>query len=425
MGANQKIQLTFNSKWLLVISLSVLILLMFFCCFYLFSGYHYLAAWYLKMNSCFYRQPEWQGKFFTLQTKKQGNIFCTSGLAVGCILLYQVIKRLKKQVLALKLQFNKRDLFMVLAAILTGSIAWIWGYSLVYQGFDEVFSAVNCASLPPFQTLSYYMLPNNHILFNVLNGVLFSFADDKVFTGKLLSLFCCWGIIIVIFSWLKGIIKNKVVLLIATIILSLQFPIWGFGFQARGYEFCSLVAWVAFFSLLRYINTKNSHWLYYYVLASITGYFCIPVFLYFHAACMLFGLFWVITVNSFDVKFWKAQAVIIITVFLLYLPALCFSGLHALAGNQYVSGQIHNLHDFFHEGFRSFKGYLSFYTSSFTANHRADWVLFFVALYPVRLLQAQTGCLVRFFLSVHVAGLCCPGLCNGNFPDRPYHERAP
>lgn len=397
VNLNRKIQIIVKSKWLFVISLLGLIPVIVFCCFYLFSNYNYLAVWYLKMNNCFYHHEHWKDSFFTLHTKKEGNIFCLAGLAASTFLLYHLIKHLKKPGGLLKVQCAKWNMLMVMLCILIGTAAWGWGYSLVHQGFDEVFSAVNCASLPPFQTLSYYMLPNNHILFNVLNGTLFHFAGDKVFTGKLISLICYWGIIMVVFAWLSVIIKNRLLLVIATVILSLQFPIWGFGFEARGYELCSLAEWFAFFALLQYINTKNGQWLYYYVLACTTGYLCVPVFLYFHAALLLFGSFSMIGARKADIKFWKTQFSIILIVFLLYLPALCFSGIDALAGNQYVSIHIHSVQEFYNKGIDMFTDYLCFYTSNFTAEHTIDWVLFFFPLALFCFYRNKLAVLCGFF----------------------------
>ena len=231
--------------------------MIFFCCFYLFSDYQTLADWYLRMNNCFYKHEQWKENFFTVKTKEQGNIFCLSALAISMLLQYHLIKRLKKPGGLLKLQISKRNMFMAMLCILTGTAVWIWGYSLVHQGFDEVFSAVNCASLPPFQTLSYYMLPNNHILFNVLNGLLFHVARDKVFTGKLISLVCYWGIIIIVYAWLSVTIKNRLLVLIATMVISLQFPVWGFGFQARGYELYLLAEWASFLSLMQHFQENQ------------------------------------------------------------------------------------------------------------------------------------------------------------------------
>ncbi|MDB5134469.1 MAG: hypothetical protein JWP37_1072 [Mucilaginibacter sp.] len=377
MNLNHNLQITIKSKWLLLIACLGTSPVIVFCCFYLFSSYSYLAEWYLRMNNCFYQQAHWKDDFFTVHTKQQGNIFCAAGLIISIPLLYHLIRHFKKTSASLKLQFSKWNILIALLCILTGTAAWLWGYSLVHQGFDEAFSAVNCASLPPFQTLSYYMLPNNHILFNVLNGVLFHFAGDKVFTGKLISLVCFWGIIAVVFAWLSGIIKNKLLLAIATIVISLQFPIWGFGFEARGYELYSLAEWFSFFAIIKYVNTKNSQWLYYHALACISGYLCIPTFMYFHVAFLLFGLLWMIYTREPDAKFWRVQLNIILIAYLLYLPAICFSGIHALVGNPYVTGNIHTLQELYDKGIDRFTLYLNYYTSHFTADHsKLDWMLF-------------------------------------------------
>jgi hypothetical protein len=377
VNLSQNLQITIKSKWLFLIACFGISLVIVFCCFYLFSSYNYLAQWYVRMNDCFYHQAHWKDDFFTVHTKQQGNIFCAAGLVISVPLLYHLIRHLKKPSASLKLQFSKWNILIVLLCIFTGTAAWLLGYSLVHQGFDEAFSAVNCASLPPFQTLSYYMLPNNHILFNVLNGVLFHFAGDKVFTGKLIALVCFWGIIVVVFAWLSGIIKNKFLLAIATIVISLQFPIWGFSFEARGYELYSLAEWFSFFALIQYVNTKNSQWLYYQALACIAGYLCIPTFLYFHVAFLLFGLLWMIYTREQDAKFWRVQLNIILIAYLLYLPAICFSGIHALVGNPYVTGNIHTLQELYDKGIDRFTLYLNYYTSHFTANHsKLDWLLF-------------------------------------------------
>jgi hypothetical protein len=181
-------------------------------------------------------------------------------------------------------------------------------------------------------------------------------------------------------------------------ILFLQFPVWGFSFEARGYELYSLAEWLAFFTLLQYIKTSNSQWLYYYVLACSAGYLCIPVFLYFHAALLLFGLFLTIYNGTFDVKLWKAQFSIILIAFLLYLPAICFSGANAMTGNPYVFGQIHGLHQFYFKGITTFTGYLNFYTSNFTKDHNVlDWTLFLLPLALFSFYRNKLAVLCGFF----------------------------
>jgi hypothetical protein len=398
VSTSRDIQITFKSKWLFVIAGSGIIAVIVFCVFYLFADYNFLSEWYLKMNDCFYRHAQWKQDFFTIDTKKLGNICCITGLAICLPLQYHLIKRLKKGNALLKVQFSKADVLILFFCILIGAAAWVWGNSLVHPGFDEAFSAVNCASLPPFQTLSYYMLPNNHILFNILNGLLFHFAGDKVFTGKLISLACFAGIVVIVFAWVSGIIRNKLLVAIATIVVCFQFPIWGFGFEARGYELYSLAEWFSFFTLIKYINSRDSQWLYYYALACITGYWCIPSFLYFHIAFMFFGLFCIAYTKATDIKFWAAQFSIILITFLLYLPGICFSGIHALTGNQYVTAKIHGPHEFYLKSINMFTRYLDYYSSNFIASdHSIDIILFLLPLILFCFYRNRLAVLCGFF----------------------------
>jgi len=351
-----------------------------FCCFYLLSDYKSLVIWFLKMNDCFYSSKHWQDNFFSPGVKKQGNIYCIAGLIVCLLLLYLLSKQWKRAAETLKFRFAKQNLWYVSLCMLLSTAAWIWGNSLVHQSFDEVFSAINCASLPPFQTLSYYMLPNNHILFNLLNSTLFIFADDKVFTGKLISLACYLGTVLVMFSFWTGFVKNKLLLTVITVVLALQFPVWGFGYEARGYALYTFMAWLSFYSLVQYIHTNHQQWLYYYAVAVVAGYWCLPTFLYFHSAILIFGLLWTVYTCAWDVCFWKMQLIIVSAVFLLYLPAICFSGIHALSGNPYVSGHIMTWKEFYISTRVSFNNYLSFFSSSFTKHHSGDVALFLLPL---------------------------------------------
>ncbi|MBS1688418.1 MAG: hypothetical protein JSS96_06820 [Bacteroidetes bacterium] len=225
------------------------------------------------------------------------------------------------------------------------------------------------------------MLPNNHILFNFLNSVLFHFAADKVLTGKLISLVCYWGIIVTVFFFLSQLIKSRLLVIIATLIVCFQFPIWGFGFEARGYELNNLSGWVSFLAVVNYATSKEERWIYLYVLFSIIGYFTVPTFLCFHFAVLLFGAIWMLSAQSFDKKFWLGQLFILSFVYLLYLPAICFSGLHALTANKYVAATTFTFQTFYNEGVNIFTDYLNYYSANFVLGHNiADLILFLLPL---------------------------------------------
>jgi hypothetical protein len=229
------------------------------------------------------------------------------------------------------------DFLCILFCIGVTIVLWLIGNRAAPPAYDEVFSAENIAGIHPFQAVSYYMLPNNHIFFNFLNGTIFHPFADKVATGRLLSLVAYSGVIVTLFLWLKGLIKNRLVAVIVSLALATQFPVWGFGFQARGYALYLLCEWGALIALFSYLQHRHASKLYVYALCCVAGYFCLPSFLYLHLSLVVFMAFY----HRKDRAFWRLQLFILATVFILYLPTFCFSGIDAIIKNKYVGPMNH------------------------------------------------------------------------------------
>jgi len=234
-------------------------------------------------------------------------------------------------------QIDTADATPVLICIVACYALWRWGNQMAMPAYDEVFSAQNVAGIHPFQAVAYYMLPNNHLLFNLLNNVFFSAFTDKVATGRVISLAAYTGFVVSGFFWLKHILHSRWLGLLGVLALSVQFPAWGFSFQARGYELYLLAEWGLIISLFSYLATAGKHWLYLNALCAITGYFCLPSFLYIHLAQCLFLACYMLLFKKKEVLFWKYQIAALLITFLCYLPALCFSGLDAIAHNSWVA----------------------------------------------------------------------------------------
>jgi hypothetical protein len=309
-----------------------------FCCWYLASDHEKLAQWYIGLNSCFYKNTSWKSDFFTDNVKATGSIYCIVAILISSVGLLFTLRRskVKREYVNARLRFKTEDLPPISLCFIATSILWLWGTSLVVPSNDEAFSALNCASLHPFQTISYYMLPNNHILFNLLNNLAFHAWENKVAGGRILSLVLYWALTLSFFSFFKTLLRHKWLAVLVTITLALQFPVWGFATQARGYELLILSQWIAFISLLKYILYHEKRWLYIMCAACCVGYFTVPVFLYFHAALLAFAFFLQLIKKKVDLDFWKFQITCAAIVFLLYLPCLCFSGLKAITANPWV-----------------------------------------------------------------------------------------
>lgn len=338
-------------RLLLLASILSLIVVCVFCFFYLFSSHEQLTAWYTGLNNCFYHAGNWGSDFFTAGIKSDGNLHCGIGLVLSAGGLALLFKKLTtKNTLAsppLRINVNKQDITYVIICVFAAISLWLWGNNTSLPAFDEVFSAQHIAGIHPFQGASYYMLPNNHIFYNFLNNVFFHSVADKVATGRIISLIAYCATLVTLYFALMPLLKYRWLSLIMCLTLALQFFVWGFSFQARGYELYLLAEWGMFLSLFAYIRSGHRSWLLLNALSVVTGYFCLPSFLYFHAAQLLFMFLYSIIYRSNETSFWKYQAIAILATYICYLPALSFSGIGAITSNGYVApSRAHTIADF-------------------------------------------------------------------------------
>ena len=276
------------------VSCFLLFISLLFCIWYLAVSRNYLIEWYMGLNNCFYKSNVWTNEVFKPETKATGNYFCFFGLLLSMASYGYLIYKRKNTTLSLSLsptlsfKIKKADQQFVAPILIISFGLWLWGTKNIAPAFDEVFSAVNCAGIHPFQSLSYYMLPNNHIGFNFVNGILFHFAKDKVFTGRLISLIAYFGISISIYMFFLKTLTNNWLSIVSTLLVLIQFPVWGFSYQARGYEWYALAGIICFITLYFYILEHKKVLLYINTAALIIGYFFIPTFFYMHLAQIVF-----------------------------------------------------------------------------------------------------------------------------------------
>jgi len=375
------------NKALNIATLLMLSFVILFCCFFLLSDHNSLVKWYLSLNNCIYNYPTWGSVFFTESVKKSGDLYCIVALVISLIGIIVIIKRWKypkvQQSNNLVGDIGLMDTIFLIISLVSGFILWLWGNSISLPAYDEVFSAQNIAGINPFQAISYYMLPNNHVFYNLLNGLFFHGFADKVISGRILSLFAYMGVITVVFFWLQKLVETPWIKCLITLALASQFMIWGFSFQARGYELYLLAEWGMFASLYRYVNSGNSRWLFINMVCITAGYFCMPSFLYFHAAQVLFMLFYWVVYKKAEISFWKYQLLSVMATFLLYLPLLCFSGLDSISNNHYVKpmGRYKTAKEFADFFFPYFKPYVEHIFSDITlAGHHLNYLLCFLPL---------------------------------------------
>lgn len=308
-----------------------------FSLFFLAQSHGELADWYLSMGDCFYRAAQWPQEVFTPAVKARADAYHALALVICAWLLWHAMRALRRLPAQRPLAIVHHRLGWVWQAFLAvAGVGLCWySHDAARPAYDEVFSAVNCAGIHPFQSLSYYMLPNNHLLFNVLNGTLFMGVADKVLSGRLISMGAFLMAQQIIFLLLKRRMPLGMAFL-TVLLLSLSLPTLGFAAQARGYSLHLTAGWLCVLSLYRYSEAGDVRALRGLVAGIVIGYATLPSFLYFHGALLGFACYLQWQGRRFDGAYWYRQAMAMGLVFLFHLPALSFSGVAAFTSNRYV-----------------------------------------------------------------------------------------
>jgi hypothetical protein len=392
-------------RWLLLPLLACLSLI---CgaVLYLGCSYDRLAAWYLGLNSCFYKSYEWQQMFFTPATHAKGRKLCIAGIVLALALVAWLLRAfLRRKSWRLDLSYSKADRIAVIGLWTFGFVIWLYGMLRAVPGYDEVFSAVNCAGIHPFQAATYYMLPNNHVFFNLLNSLLGRLFSDNLLSARIISGCAAFALIPVLYKWMRHLRIPAGVAAAFVALMLLQFPVWGFAFQGRGYLLYLLCAWTAFISLQHYFDSGNRMMLAPHILATVIGFWIMPTYLFWEAAILMYALYGVIRTRQIRAELIAAFGVAAGFVILAYLPLLCFSGLGAITENRYVVAEKAPFASYapdFWNGFRS--GIQYTFSGSVDAKNGSYLVAFFLpmALLPF-LFRRRVFSTLLFLLFVWVS----------------------
>ena len=309
------------------------------CIFYLLHSYTWLAQWFLSLNDDIPHRGEWQKRYFSPGVKQAGNIVCMLALPVSVLSAIYAVKKAKQRYKLLYGYITVGDLAVLLFFPIAAIVLWVWGQPMAAVGSDEMYSAYYSAGGHPFQVVSYYMDPNNHILFNLINRLAFYGVPDKVFTGRLISLGAYIALASILYLWLKKVTSSRMAAFFITLALCVQFQVVGFAQLARGYELYLLCQWLAFIALYNYLRDRHTTYLLWYALANIAGFFTIPTHLYFFVTITLAAVLFQLKDRKADLRFWAYTFFTLIVTGLLYLPSILFSGLKSLTANEYVSAR--------------------------------------------------------------------------------------
>jgi hypothetical protein len=303
-----------------------------------------LTDFYKGLDPNFYKAKDWGSLFFTSIVKSQGNWWCLAAM-VASVSWAIIVWKTKWPVIP-KLVLTKNTVLIYTIIAIAGLGLSIVANMHTRYGTDEVFSALNFASIPPFQCISYYALPNNHILFNFINGINIFWLGDLVRSGRIISLICY--IIALCSSWyfLQKWIQNNWLKCLSLLLLALQLPPWGFSGQARGYEMLLLLSLLSFITFWTYWFENKKILLSVHAFCNVAGMLTVPSFMYWWFGIIIAAFLLMIWQKHLDKNYIKATITSSLITLILYLPMLSFSGLSAMTENTYVKPGNSNVWEF-------------------------------------------------------------------------------
>jgi hypothetical protein len=332
-----------TTTWIYLI---VLQLVLGYTYWYWTNGYEGLVVWWHELNPDFFGADWWTDKLFTQETYAQGRWWCIAALACIAIALGLQIGFSKIPTEPLPrlhfsffraLKFPNLALPLLIASLAIG--LWWIGTQRCPYATDEVFSWLYFGRVHTWQTLAHYPLPNNHLLFNALNGVSRFFVEDGVATGRIVSGIAYVLTLLLVWFWTIrsfGHLLPRWFCLVVVVLLAVQFPAWGFATQARGYSLQLLCSWASLICCYMYFVENQRLVLRWFIVTSVIGFLLIPTFLYWWVGLLAASAVWLVARRKWDFEWFRAQWLIVTGALLGYLPLLTFSGLKALTDNKYV-----------------------------------------------------------------------------------------
>jgi hypothetical protein len=334
-------------KWFLRICTTLLLMItVSFCWWYMGHSHAEVANLYLEKFSPFYRATSWTKDFFTQQTKYFGNIYCIMVLTISLLItIYTWQKSIRLKINILPSKWPKLSMLDCLIAFVCILQCGFWAWSTPYST-DEIFSAAYFTEKSAIHTLTYYPLPNNHILFNLINIIFYHFIGNSLISGRIISMLCYILTMVLVHRFISKCIVNRTISILAIMAISSQFMIVGFGTQARGYAMLMLFSWLAFESLWYFHQSKNPWYRLIYVIASACGMIVMPSYLYLWLGLSLGFL--LCNFRSVDTifSFFKLNVLVTGLVMIFYAPTIMFSGWEALLNNKYVTIGTNSLGEF-------------------------------------------------------------------------------
>ncbi|MDP8215714.1 MAG: glycosyltransferase family 39 protein [Candidatus Kaelpia imicola] len=204
--------------------------------------------------------------------------------------------------------------------------------------YDEAFGFLFFFSQPLSFSLSHYIAPNNHLLYNLFAHPLYVLLGDSEWVMRIPSFL--FGLLLIPAGYyLISSLFNKESGLLSAVLLATSSLLIEYSTNARGYTLYLLLAIVFFYSIELIFKKQKGGWVY-FILSATLGLYTIPVMVY----PIIVGLFWFLTriiqdrFKKHKIKMLIISMIIVSLLSLgLYLPVILQSGLASIFANRFVS----------------------------------------------------------------------------------------
>ena len=228
----------------------------------------------------------------------------------------------------------------LLAGLLIFNLLIKWYYLTKMPVFvDEAWTYFVFSSKGFLTAISYYPAPNNHILHSILTVFSVQLPVDILTALRLPNFLANIIAVLLFFIVISKLFSNKTALFFS-LVFSTMFPMMYYGYIARGYIFYLIGFIVLFYIAVNSLRNQRLIKAYFplWLLATITGFYSIPTFLYPYMSIYLY-----LSIYFYKNKDWKSfkniqiiNLISAISVLLIYFPVLLISGIKSLIDNPYV-----------------------------------------------------------------------------------------
>ncbi|MES2133680.1 MAG: hypothetical protein V4506_15125 [Bacteroidota bacterium] len=147
--------------------------------------------------------------------------------------------------------------------------------------YDELFSYSVFSGKGIWTSLSYYPVPNNHVLYNLMTSLFVKLPIDIEISTRIPAFLAALFTVYYFFKLSHEQLGGKIAIAL-TLFIACLYPFQLFSISARGYAFVNLCCVLLLYSTVKLISadhtSKKYHWL--FRLSGFAGIFAVPSFLY-------------------------------------------------------------------------------------------------------------------------------------------------